>query len=317
MELLSQPLILLGCRDRDLKREQVYASPDSMVCPLHTGFVVHGKPQLEHRLKLKVFPVEEPCCDCIASRQLFDQCFSQALATLGFHGSYKPGSGVWIYRNVIDLRRPVPYIWPAKTDDPNFPPPKPGEPRRWPWTGRMCGDHGSPIWEPIHFYHNTVVVRDPAFRDYYAAGWGGHVNSRRWIFNNVLVQLEGKPGLQFDPPSEALLSADGNLLWSLRDGASVKGNFFAAFRRSDRFTRSKKHYPPGWGASDRFADPKLTRLSADWRGPLDVRLQEGSPAIDSGVSLPEDWPDPVRKQDRGKPDIGALPLGAEAFKAGR
>jgi hypothetical protein len=67
-----------------------------------------------------------------------------------------------------DLRRPVPYMWPAKSNDPEFPQPKPGEPQRWPWTGRLCGDHGSPIWEPMHFYHNTVIWRDRklAFFDY-------------------------------------------------------------------------------------------------------------------------------------------------------
>jgi hypothetical protein len=35
------------------------------------------------------------------------------------------------------------------------------------------------------------------------------------------------------------------------------------------------------------------------------------------VALPDDWPDPLRKQDKDKPDIGALPLGAEPLNAGR
>jgi hypothetical protein len=29
------------------------------------------------------------------------------------------------------------------------------------------------------------------------------------------------------------------------------------------------------------------------------------------VALPEAWPDPLRKDDKGKPDVGALPLGVE------
>ena len=36
-------------------------------------------------------------------------------------------------------------------------------------------------------------------------------------------------------------------------------------------------------------------------------------AIDAGVDLPGDWPDPLRTKDAGKPDLGALPLGAEPF----
>ena len=39
--------------------------------------------------------------------------------------------------------------------------------------------------------------------------------------------------------------------------------------------------------------------------------------INAGVPLPVDWPDPLRAADKGKPDIGALPLGADAFKVGR
>jgi hypothetical protein len=34
------------------------------------------------------------------------------------------------------------------------------------------------------------------------------------------------------------------------------------------------------------------------------------------VELPADWPDPLRKQDTGKPDLGALPFGAEPFPVG-
>ncbi len=248
---------------------------------------------------------------------IYQNYISRCLHAFSYHGNFKPGSGVKVYRNLIDLRRPVPYMWPEKADDPNFPEPKAGEPRRWPWTGRLCGDHGSPVWEPLAFYHNTVIWRDSAFRDYYGGGWGGHVNSKRAVFNNIFVQLEGNPGLNFDVSDGKLLQIDGNLLWSLRDGPKFQGDFFAAFRASERFKASQKGYKPGWTASDRFADPMLTSLSADYRVPLDARLKEGSPAIDSGVSLPAGWPDPLRGEDKGKPDMGALPLGAMPFKVGR
>jgi hypothetical protein len=38
--------------------------------------------------------------------------------------------------------------------------------------------------------------------------------------------------------------------------------------------------------------------------------------VNAGLPLPEAWPDPLREADRGQPDIGALPLGAEAWRIG-
>jgi hypothetical protein len=50
--------------------------------------------------------------------------------------------------------------------------------------------------------------------------------------------------------------------------------------------------------------------------PADLGLREGSPAVDAGVEIPADWPDPLRGADRGRPDIGAVPLGAAPWKVG-
>jgi hypothetical protein len=67
-----------------------------------------------------------------------------------------------------------------------------------------------------------------------------------------------------------------------------------------------KFKPP---ASDQFADPKFLAASLrDWTKPADVRLDSESPAVNAGEPLPDDWPDPLREADAGKPDIGALPL---------
>ena len=49
---------------------------------------------------------------------------------------------------------------------------------------------------------------------------------------------------------------------------------------------------------------------------LDVRLRPDSPAVDAGLELPAGWPDPLRKLDKGKPDLGALPLGADPLRVG-
>ncbi len=238
--------------------------------------------------------------------RMYQNRFRRILSTLAFSGRAKPGRGVYVFRNVFDLRRPVigsPPTGPAEAT-PNLRP------------SRAWGEHGSPTWEPLYLYHNTVLLPGPEFRRYYAAGWAGHTRgTRRRVFNNIFVHLRGMPGLAFASTDAADdFQADGNLHWAVADGPAYRGDFFAAFRRSGTFAASKRAYPPGWGAHDRFADPKFVRFTAD--GPVDLRLRPDSPAVDAGVALPADWPDPLRSRDRGKPDVGALPLGAEPFQAG-
>jgi hypothetical protein len=239
---------------------------------------------------------------------------SRCLTTFSFAGNHPVGHGVTICRNVIDLRRPVPYFQPSGPDDERF---RTSDGKwRYPSFGRVASDHGSPTWEPIRFYHNTVILPEAAWRGYYGAGWGGHTRgSRRWVFNNVFLHLDGMPGLNFPSP-EDFIQADYNLHWSAREGPGFKGDFFARFRASAAFRKGKEHYPPGWAAHDLFADPKLKRIDADWKTPLDVRPWAGSPVVDAGKVLPADWPDPLREADKGKPDLGALPLGAPLLRVG-
>jgi hypothetical protein len=53
--------------------------------------------------------------------------------------------------------------------------------------------------------------------------------------------------------------------------------------------------------------------------PLDDRYRpaEKSLAIDAGDPLPAEWPDPLRNQDQGKPDIGAVPARVTLWEIGR
>jgi hypothetical protein len=239
--------------------------------------------------------------------QMYQNRFARILSTLAFSGRAKPGRGVYLCRNVFDLRRPV-YGSPPKGPDDRTPGLRPA--RAW-------GDHGSPTWEPMYLYHNTVILPGPEFRRYYGAGWGGHTRgTRRRVFNNLFVHVAGMPGLNFAAVDDDF-QADGNLHWSVQGGPTYRGDFFAAFRKSKVFEASKERYPPGWGAHDVFADPRFVRFAADGKEAVDLRLQAKSPAVDAGVEVPGDWPDPLRKQDKGKPDIGALPLGAEPFKVGK
>jgi hypothetical protein len=233
--------------------------------------------------------------------QIYENYVTRAYTSLAFAEDEKTrapntiGPGVYIYRNVFDLRDGT-YGWIPKDAG--------GVATMSP--SRMCGDHGSPVWEPLWFYQNTVINPAGAFRDYYGEQMVmGTGKTKRRLFNNVFVQVEGNPGLNV-PGVNDDVQADGNLLWGLRTGPNFQGDFFAA--------RETKPGPPGFGAHDLYADPKLVHL-IDKDPVLDVRPAGGG-VVDAGVKLPADWPDSLRAVDKGKPDIGALPLGAPMLRVG-
>jgi hypothetical protein len=222
---------------------------------------------------------------------------------------HDPKAGVFVYRNVFDQRGGVYYTLPAK-------PEASGAFLRS--EGHFISDHGGPIFPVMRVYHNTMLRHGPVFRDYFLFGLGntGLRHSERDVFNNILVQTERVPGLVILGKEVANLREGGNLLWGMKDGPSLKADPFAKFRASALFTASRKHYEPGWTTHDRVADPKFVKLPADETQPADLRLQEGSPAINAGQPIPRDWPDPLRDADKGGPDSGALPHGVEAWGVG-
>lgn len=223
---------------------------------------------------------------------------------------HDPNSGVFVFRNVIDLRAGT-YKSPPTH-------PEPGGSFLHE-EGHVVGDHGGPIWPVMHFYHNTVLRQTPVFRDYFLFGLGaqGLRHTERDVFNNVFVQANRAPGVGFSGIKEVgNLREGGNLLWGLAEGPALKRDPFAAFRSSRMFVESKKFYEPGWTTKDFAADPKLRSLSSDRSSPTDLRLQPDSPAIDAGVPLPAHWPDPLRSQDSREPDIGCLPQRAELWRVG-
>ena len=223
---------------------------------------------------------------------------------------HDPAAGVFVFRNVIDLR--------AGTY--KGPPSQPDETGAFLHEeGHLAGDHGGPTWPVIRFYHNTVLRRTPTFRDYFLFGLGaqGLRNSERDVFNNLFVQVEKVPGVGFAGITEpGNVREGGNFLWGIVDGPSLKVEPFAKFRASPLFAASRERYEPGFTTHDRVADPKFVRLTADGQMPDDLRLQAGSPAIDAGLPIPGEWPDPLRQTDQAGPDSGALPHGAENWGVG-
>lgn len=223
---------------------------------------------------------------------------------------HDPKAGVFVYRNVIDLRGGT-YKSPTTKAD------KSGAFLHE--EGHLVGDHGGPTWSVMCFYHNTVLRHTPVFRDYFLFGLGaqGLRNSERDVFNNIFVQSERVPGVGFAGIKEAgNVREGGNLLWGMKDGPNIKGDPFAKFRASPLFKDSKRHYEPGWTTHDQVADPRFVRLTANETRACDLRLEIGSPAIDAGRKLPAEWPDPILKDDKNGPDSGAIPFGSKPWGVG-
>jgi len=218
-------------------------------------------------------------------------------------------TGVYVYRNVFDQRAGVYYGLPVKPD------PTGAFLRS---EGHFLSDHGSPVYPVMRIYHNTMLRHGPVFRDYFlfGLGGGGLRNTERDVFNNLFVQTGRVPGMVILGKEAGNLREGGNLLWGIEGGPALKADPFAKFRASPLFAESQKRYPPGWTTHDRVADPKFVRLPIDESAPADLRLQADSPAINGGLTLPPNWPDPLRDIDEGAPDIGALPKGAEPWGVG-
>jgi len=164
----------------------------------------------------------------------------------------------------------------------------------------------------LRAYHNTFLRDTPVFRNYFLFGLGaqGLRQNERDVFNNVFIQTNLIPGTTIHGKEAQQLREGGNLLWGIQEGPEFTGDYFGKFRSSPLFELSRTVYQPGWTTHDHVADPQFVNVSND------LRLQPSSPAVDSGQSLPSDWPDPLRSSDKNQPDIGAVPLNATPWRIG-
>lgn len=245
---------------------------------------------------------------------IYQNLISRCLLTFTLHEmepgespvNVEPGSGVYITRNAIDLRRGT-FKGPPKEPDPT------GEYLNGAST--LCGDHGGPVWPNYFFYHNTVLRSDSAWRGYYGFGIGGRGTrqTQRRVLNNIFVQIAGIPGLSFASGPDDIV-VDGNLHWGVLDGPRYEGDFFKRESRGPAFR--KVAAPSTWMVHDQFANPKLNRFDSKVDAEFDIALREDSPAIDAGVILAADWFDPLKGKDDGRPDIGALPRSRSMWAVG-
>ncbi len=223
--------------------------------------------------------------------------------------THDPDSGVYVYRNIIDQRAGVYYGLPSEPD------PSGAFLRH---EGHLISDHGSPTYPVMRVYHNTFLRREPVFRNYFLFGLGAVSlrDTERDVFNNVFVQMERVPGAVILGKEAGVMREGGNLLWGLKEGPTHTVDPFAKLRSLPLFVDSKRVYEPGWTTNDIVADPRFAHLNENHRVPSDLRLSEGSAAIDTGLDIPISWPDPDREADAGKPDIGAIPFGGKPWGVG-
>lgn len=224
----------------------------------------------------------------------FERCLTVFAFGVG-HGRQKmlptgnqTGAGVWAHNNIFDLRHWVPYFQPHSA----------GEPQEFTFTGRMCGDHGSPAWEPLCFYHNTILAGNEPFRAVYLDGLGRGIapGSPRRLLNNIVVQAKGVPGsvMQENKPD---FIGDGNLHWSVAKDSAVNAEEFLRKLRGARTAQELQA-----AQHDLFADPLLDAA---------MRPQPKSPVIGAAVTIPREWPAPLSTKD-----LGAIPAAADPWQAG-
>lgn len=222
---------------------------------------------------------------------------------------------VYLYRNIVDLTTLVPTGRPTEA----------GGASRF-TAGNPMGDHGSPPWSAMWIYHNTVHTLEPGRAAELGLTGASAPERPRYFLNNLLTsgyrsarggdgptgsnKAAGKPiraAAVAVPPVGSGLS-DGNLYWVPGAEPSQRAAIFDKYRKSAEFAESAKQYDGGFTSRSFVADPKLEQNDVP---------QKGSSAVDAGATVPAEWPDPLREQDAGRPDIGALPLGAPALEVGR
>lgn len=238
-----------------------------------------------------------------AEIQIFQNIFRGCLTALAFGGSEDTRDRVFVYRNIFDLRPTVLTGRPSVRD------------RELRVShGKLMGDHGSPPWSAMTFYHNTVLAKEPA-RDASMAALSATRNQPRRTFNNLFVHFERLPG--FMPPNpEMSIEADGNLYWAAGTDEKAAASLFQRYRQSKDYAAQKEKTPNGVSDRSIVADPHFA--ISDWNSDsFDFRINRESPAVNSGVPLPADWPDPWREVDKDVPDRGAIPLEAAPLEVGR
>ena len=157
--------------------------------------------------------------------------------TINEQGHKQLGAECVFVLNVFDCRDPVLYQQPTSGPITTY--------------GRIAGDHGSPVWEPILFSTNTVYSQASPWRNYYAAGLarGMKGGTTRNISINQFIHESGMPG-EVLPQQEADLKTEKNIHWSNEFRDKGREKFLNKFRSTAIFIKTK------WTEDDFYLSPE-------------------------------------------------------------
>jgi len=245
---------------------------------------------------------------------IYQNLVTRTASAFALHSRGGPNGDIYIYRNVVDLRRGVHRARPT-----------PENPAGQIKSLQVFLRHGRPFLgvESLYWYQNTLVSPATGYSYVHKTLYSTNETTTRRSFNNVCVYLNRWPDTRVAFVRGRLgtkthdIQADGNLHWCPDPKAKVPTDLLKTARTCEASQRSKKDYPPGWAANSIMAAPKFKAFSTDPAAKNDYRLQEGSPAIRGGVVLPAQWEDPLRPKDGARPDMGAIPFGREPLRVGR
>ncbi len=237
--------------------------------------------------------------------------FVQCGMAFGFGGMSEPGGPVYIYRNVVDMRWATPLSHYRLL---HLPP--------------LVRHGGRVRFGGLYIYQNTFLstlnprVSHASTQDLdrsYAQATLALTESAapRRVFNNIFVHLEGMvpPRAETLPHLDEDVQLDGNAHWDVRNPQRAAAAL-EAYRASEFFAATRARYPAGWEANARAGDPKFSAFSPDPAALNDYRIGADGAAAGTGVALPKEWPDALPRS-AGRPDAGALPVGAPPLAAGR
>ncbi|NUN92181.1 MAG: hypothetical protein HUU04_00195 [Verrucomicrobiae bacterium] len=245
---------------------------------------------------------------------VYQNLIRQCVAGFGAHARGGPGGKIYLYRNVVDMRRNLQFNRP--TDK---------KPQGHIFPGHLAWLVHNPdhiiSMEHIYLYQNTTLTQMGHALNSYTAGMAFHFDpeAERRVFNNLHVFVGGGKqypkawGFQRDA---ANLVMDGNLHWHSDPDVKIPANYYESSRTHPLSESNKVRYAAGWDAHSVIGDPKFVAFSTNLADRVDLRLRPDSPAVKAGVTLPQEWPDPLRPEGATRPDIGAIPLGGEPLKVG-
>jgi hypothetical protein len=258
--------------------------------------------------------------------RIFQNVVTQCLSAISFAGD-KVGGPTYIYRNLIDLRRPTAGRRPRHVGDKDV--------FRF---GHLY--KSNKVDGPLDLFQNTCLVSQQDEQVSYSHyGNTGGTNPRR-SFNNIFIAVNPDSvsdlAIIYLPPPSFPGSTDGNCYFRIGEATKPllrflgyrfqgedfpKGSFddLESLRDSVLFEQSKTQYPAGYEAISIQADPRFRRIGVDGspQSNDDLRLRSDSPARRKGIVLPPDLRplDPLAPS-QGRPDIGCYAFGKPGLSVG-